>query len=69
MVVDGKATLGPAAVEGLMESERNWGVGSAVLPNPQVGFQGAIHAVLIFDRVLTEKEVAQLAISLGGMGR
>ena len=69
MGLDGKLVLGPPAVDGLPESNRDWAIGSAVLPNPQVGFQGAIHTVMIFDRVLSEKEISQLAIELGGLAR
>jgi len=69
LLVDGIAA--PPSDGGVMftRNEANWGLGSAVLPNPVVGFRGVIHTVMLFDRALVASEVVQLTQHLQAGGQ
>lgn len=69
LLVDGIAA--PPSDGGVMftRNDANWGLGSAVLPNPVVGFRGVIHTVMLFDRALVASEVVQLTQHLQAGGQ
>ena len=69
LLVDGIAA--PPSHGGVMftRNDANWGLGSAVLPNPVVGFRGVIHTVMLFDRALVASEVVQLTQHLQAGGQ